>query len=254
MSTSAHKATTRPPVWQTHLNAADTELADYHQFLDPQLADLFVQPPKLMLDIGCAAGQFGALVKQKYPQTRVIGVELNKAAAAAARQKLDHVFEQKIEDIDFAEAGIAPGSIDAVILADVLEHLYDPWRVMLGLKQHLSADAQIIASIPNTRHLGLTMGLLDGGQWQYADRGLLDITHIRFFTLAQIKQLFAETGYRIERINCNIDPNFHNLLQQNMNKPSVSLRFGRVVLENISGEELRELCTWQFYVRARPLQ
>jgi len=253
MSSSASDPATRPPVWQTHLNAADTELADYHQFLNPQLADLFSRPPRLMLDVGCAAGQFGALVKQKYPGSRVIGVELNRAAAAAAREKLDHVFEQKVEDIDFAEAGVDPGSIDTVILADVLEHLYDPWRVMLDLKRHLSADAQVIASIPNTRHLGLSLGLLDHGQWQYADRGLLDITHIRFFTLAQIRQFFAETGYRVERIAFNVDPNFNDLLREHMTKPSVSLRFGRVVLENISGEELTELCTWQFFVRARPL-
>lgn len=241
------------PVWQTHLNVADADQTQYHNFLNPQLAELFAHPPRQMLDVGCAAGLFGALVKTRYPGARVIGVELNKAAADAARSRLDYVFEDKVEDIDLADAGVAPHSIDTVILADVLEHMYDPWRVMVGLKEHLTPDAQIIASIPNTRHLGLVLDLIDRGWWNYTERGLLDITHIRFFTLAQIHQFFAETGYKVERVAHNLDASLAKLYNEHKDKAATNLRFGRVVLENLSSAELAELCTWQFFVRARPV-
>lgn len=244
--------TTTPPVWQTHLNAEAAANTQYHNFLNPELADLFAHPPGVMLDIGCAAGLFGELVKKRYPGAKVVGVELNRAAAEAARTRLDYVFDRRIEEVDLAEAGILPGSVDTVIIADVLEHMYDPWQVMLRLKRELTPDAQVIASIPNTRNLGLTLGLLDGGQWRYAERGLLDITHIRFFTLAGIHEFFRETGYRIEHVASVLDPNFQPLYEKNKGNPRITLRAGRVVMENLTPQELAELCTWQFFVRARP--
>jgi O-antigen biosynthesis protein len=99
-----------------------------------------------MLDIGCASGLFGAFTKEKYPDARVVGIEVNRAAAASARDRIDYVLEGKIEDVDFASAGITPGSIDTVIAADVLEHMYDPWHVMVKLKKYLTPDAQFIAN------------------------------------------------------------------------------------------------------------
>lgn len=244
-------APANPPVWQTHLAIEEGAQAQYH-FLNPSLADLFDRPPKLMLDVGCATGMFGGFVKKKHPDARVIGIELNRAAAEAARQQLDYVFERKLDEIDLGEAGVAPGTIDTVIVADVLEHMYDPWHFMTGLKQHITPDAQIIASIPNTRNLGLLMDFAERGQWPYSDKGLLDITHIRFFTLREIHRFFTETGYKVERVAHNLDDNLKQLYQSNKDKPATTLRLGRIAFEQISPAELAELCTWQFFVRARP--
>lgn len=240
------------PVWKTHLQIEDAAEGEYHHFVNPQLMLLFAQPPRRMLDVGCAAGEFGALVKQQHPDCQVIGIELNRAAAEAARGKLDQVFDRRLEAIVAGADGIEPGSIDTVILADVLEHMYDPWRFMLALRPFLSADAQIIASIPNTRHLGLLLNLLDGGQWAYEARGLLDITHIRFFTLAQIQQFFHETDYRIENIQFNLDPQLSGVYNSQKDLPQAGVRFGRVAIERLQPRELAELCTWQFFLRARP--
>ncbi len=249
MSSTPHSP---PPVWQTHLNVSESAASKYHEFLNPSLRDMLSRPPRLMLDIGCASGLFGAFVKEKYPDTRVVGVELNRAAAQAARNRIDHVFEGKFEDIDLAAAGIERASIDTVIVADVLEHMYDPWRAMVSLKRMLAPDAQLIASIPNTRNLGLIAALADGGDWRYDERGLLDITHIRFFTLKGIRAFFSETGYRIEHVALNIDPNFAPLYKQNAGNPSISFEMGRLRFSNLSPHELAELCTWQFFVRAKP--
>ena len=241
-----------PFVWQTHLNADAKEQARYNNFVNPQLAELFARPPRLMLDIGCAAGLFGSLVKEKYPGTKVVGVELNRAAAEIARTRLDYVFNGNIEEIDLSQAGVVPGTVDTVVVADVLEHMYDPWKVMVRLKRELTRDAQVIASIPNIRNLGLVLGLLDGGHWRYAELGLLDITHIRFFTLEGIHEFFTQTGYRVGQVAHFLDPNLVSLRQQNMDKSQISLRAGRVALENLTPPELTELCTWQFFVRACP--
>lgn len=240
------------PLWQTHLDVEHAALDAYHEFVNPQLCAAFAFSPRLMLDVGCAAGGFGQLVKQQYPGARVVGVEINRAAAAAARQKLDVVFDQRIEDIDFAAAGFAEGAFDTVILADVLEHLYNPWQLLVDLRRRLAVDAQVIASIPNTRHLGLVLELLDHGIWRYAERGLLDITHLRFFTLASIGDLFEQTGYRLERVISNPDPNLLPLYEQAKSQSRSTLKLGRVTLENLSAQELADLVTWQYFVRARP--
>ncbi len=240
------------PVWQTHLDAAGSDESEYHNFANPRLLELFDHPPRVLLDVGCAAGQLGALVKQRHPGARVVGIELNRAAAASARQRIDFVLEGKFEDVDLAQAGIAPGALDTVVVADVLEHMYDPWRAMAALKRQLSPDAQVIASIPNTRNLGLMKNVFDGGTWRYEAGGLLDITHIRFFTLADIKAFFEQTGYRVEHVEYFLQAGLEQLYAQNKDKAQISVTIGRITLDQLTPQELAELCTWQFFVRARP--
>lgn len=238
--------------WQTCLDVQNTDGHIYQNHFNPALLDVLAHPPRTLLDIGCAAGLLGAAVKSRSPGCHTIGIEPNQATATLAAQKLDRVLCGKFEDFNLEAEGIAPGSIDTVVAADVLEHMYDPWRVMTGLKPYLTADAQLILSIPNTRHLGLIKGLMDDGLWPYAERGLLDITHIRFFTLREIAAFLQQTGYRMEFVNFFIDPNFEPFYNQNKDKPDIALRLGRITMEKLSQKELAELCTWQFFVRARP--
>jgi hypothetical protein len=110
----------------------------------------------------------------------------------------------------------------------------------------------VIASIPNVRNLWLAAELLLNGRWAYEARGLLDITHLRFFTLAEIRRLFAETGYRMERFNVNLDPRLADVYQANKGRDAVTLRVGRMLLESVTPNELAELCAAQFFVRAVP--
>lgn len=238
--------------WQTRLGVKHADTHRYHHF-NPTLLEALAHPPRILLDIGCASGQLGHAVKVEHPTCRTVGIEPDAASARLAAQNLDQVLCGKFEDLKLDAEGIALGSVDTVVAADVLEHMYDPWHVMTGLKPYLSNDAQIILSIPNTRNLGLMTALLDDGRWTYEEVGLLDITHIRFFTLREVDVLLTQTGYRMEHVNYIIEPRFEQFCAQAKDKAEINIRVGRISMERLTQKELAELCTWQFFIRARPV-
>lgn len=237
--------------WQTLLDVEAADASQYHNWARTPLFELFSHPPRRVLDIGCGAGATGQALKESYSGVEVFGVEVNHAAAQIAAGRIDHVLEGKFEDIDLEAAGIRPGSLDTVLVADVLEHLYDPWGVLVRLKKYLTPDAQVIASIPNTRNLVL-MDELSKGNWRYEPWGLLDVTHIRFFTLREIHRFFHETGYNVSQVRNNLDGRLVDVFNRYCNQPLIDLEFERMTLKNVTPDELGELCTIQFYVRAEP--
>jgi 2-polyprenyl-3-methyl-5-hydroxy-6-metoxy-1,4-benzoquinol methylase len=173
---------------------------------------------------------------------------MNRAAAQVASSKIDRVLVGKFEDFDLEREGIAKGTLDGVLLADVLEHMYNPWDVMVKLRPYMSPKGQLVLSIPNVRNLML-MDDLSKGKWTYAAAGLLDITHIRFFTLAEIVKFVAETGYRIVRAEHAIDGRLRDLWNQNqaITAPT-EINMDRMKLKDVTRDELLELCTIQFHL------
>ncbi|HEY9102737.1 glycosyltransferase [Chitinimonas sp.] len=236
-------------IWQELLDVEHMDATGYHDGRRPDLVEMFSNEPSLLLDIGCSAGGTGLAFKQKYPHAKVWGIELNQAAAAKAATRLDKVLCGKFEDFDLVLEGIEPGTLDAVIIADVLEHMYNPWDVLVRLKPLLSPKGQIVTSIPNTRNAGL-MEDLARGYWRYDAWGLLDITHIRFFTYKEIKRFFHETGYRITKAVNGIDPRLKNLYDIFAPKVPCDIDCGKMVLKGVTLEELGELCSIQFYTVA----
>jgi SAM-dependent methyltransferase len=241
------------PAWKTHLGDGIADGTVYESHFNPALLDSFAQAPRRLLDIGCAAGLLGREVRTRHPGCEVIGVEPHAATAAQAATRLTRVINKCLEDIDFDAEGIAPGSVDTLVAADVLEHMVDPWRAMLKLKPLLSADAQLIFSVPNVRFLPNLQRALDLGEWQYAERGILDVTHLRFFTLKSFTQLLAETGFRAEHVNYFIDPSMERFYADSVKQQPIRVGAGRLQLHGITPQELAELCTWQFFIRARAL-
>lgn len=234
------------PVWQTYLNVSDIEATGYHAHARSELFEHALHPPRVLLDIGCAAGATGAWAKRQYPGCVAYGIELNRAAANVASQVLDRVWIGKFEEIDFEKEGISKGSIDTVVVADVLEHMYNPWQVLVGLKPWLSPDAQILASIPNVRNLVLMQDLANG-YWKYEPEGLLDVTHIRFFTLKEVKKFFYETGFHLNHLVYGIDQRLTSFLTQHMDKGVIDVELGRTVIRSVGYEELKEMCSLQFF-------
>jgi len=241
-------------VWEELSNPlpieAQREEATYNHHPRVELLNLLNHAPRTVLDVGCAAGATGAELKRLYPQAVVHGVELSPASAAIAKTKLDRVLNVSIETMDFAAAGFAPKSIDVVFLPDVLEHLYDPWQSLARMKPFLSDDAQVLASIPNVRNLWL-IGELLAGKWDYLQEGLLDVTHIRFFTKKSVAELFEQTGYRIARWGANYDvrvPIGGVPVDGEFNIDTV-----KATLKGLTAYDVDELKTLQFLVDAAPV-
>lgn len=150
-----------------------------------------------VLDVGCGRGGFSETLKSER-QIHVTGIEHFPAAAAEARSRVDHLIETD------AEQGIAQldaASFDCLVFNDILEHLVDPWKVLNAARRLLTADGAVVASIPNMRYMPVLKDLVLKGEWQYQDAGVLDRTHLRFFTRSSMRQLFLSVGYHIRQID-----------------------------------------------------
>ena len=158
----------------------------------PEVRRLVSRRARRVLDVGCAAGELGQALKRRQG-AEVWGVEPNGEAAAAARRALDRVLEGTIED---ALCALPQGHFDSIVAADVMEHLVDPERVLRELSGKLTPSGEVIVSLPNVRHWSVLQELL-GGSWEYRDAGILDRTHLRFFTRKSALALFEKTGYAV---------------------------------------------------------
>ncbi|HMI99749.1 MAG TPA: methyltransferase domain-containing protein [Gaiellaceae bacterium] len=151
-----------------------------------------VPPATRVLEFGCATGYMSEVLKNRLGCT-VTGVEIDPEAAALAEQHCDRVIVGDAEKIDYATE-LAGEEFDVVLFADVLEHLKKPGDVLRRIRPFIAENGVIIASIPNIAHGSVRLALL-GGEFRYRDWGLLDDTHLRFFTRASIQDLFEETGF-----------------------------------------------------------
>lgn len=145
-----------------------------------------------LLDIGCGRGGFGGHLKSKL-NVEVHGVELNAAAAQHARSRLDEVFEL---DLERNPHELPTGRYDVVTFLDVLEHLQDPWSMLRRAHAWLKPGGTVIASLPNLRYYPVFKDLVLTNRFEYQENGVLDRTHLRFFTVSSVERLFGDTGYR----------------------------------------------------------
>lgn len=169
----------------------------YYQGKRPEMLAFIPPNANRFLELGCGAGGFGGLLRDTRNGAHIIGVEVHPESAVEARKLLDHVIEQSVE---IALESIPAGSIDCVICNDVLEHLVDPWAVLRQIKTVLAPQGSVVSSIPNVRHFPVFKNYAFDGSWQYEKWGVLDRTHLRFFTKSSIDLLFSETGFRVSRI------------------------------------------------------
>ena len=192
------------PAWQTHL-ATDAAVDDeYHATPRAEIASFLDAPPGIVVDVGCGTGATGGLIRRKFPGTRVIGIERNARAAALAREHLDEVVCADLADVRLHEH-LDGRPVGALLLLDVLEHLADPWRALLAMRSWLAPTTRVLASVPNLRNLPTLAQLAPGGI-DYDARGVLDVTHLRFFTRLTLRRLFEETGYEVVAIEALLHP------------------------------------------------
>jgi len=148
---------------------------------------------KKIMDVGCGNGAFAAIVKQKN-QAEVWGIELMEEEAKIAETVLDKVFvgpcEQFIQDLP-------EGYFDVIYFNDVLEHLADPYTVLDILKSKLAKGGVVISSIPNVRFYRTFAKVVFLKDWKYDEFGIMDKTHLRFFTGKSIKRMYEDLNYNV---------------------------------------------------------
>lgn len=155
-----------------------------------------------VLDIGCSTGTCGEQIKRKNNNVEVVGIEFDEQMAKVAKKKLDKVIVGGIENINLADY-FPPDYFDCMIFADILEHLKNPWAILKNTARFLNDSGVVITSIPNVRHYSTIISLIFKGYWPYRERGIHDRTHLRFFALRNIKELFQYAHLSIERIDRN---------------------------------------------------
>lgn len=172
-----------------NLCMADT----YFEGLNEDLLALLPQSAGRVLDVGCGTGRLGEAIKAGAPGTVVHGLDRAAVPLAEAAARLDRVFEA---DLDVGLPELA-GPYDAILCGDVLEHLADPWTRLEDLTALLAPGGCVVASLPNVRHYAVVRDLLFRGRFRYRDKGILDRTHLRFFTLDSMRDLLAQAGLEI---------------------------------------------------------
>lgn len=165
----------------------------YYEGAREDMLKYIPQNTKKTLEFGCGFGRFSALVKERF-DAESWAVEINKEAAQVAAKKLDKVIN-----------GDAPRSLDKIpnnyfdyiIFSDILEHLVYPYSLLCPVEAKLVEKGVIIASLPNIRYYRAFIDFVIHGNWDYKDHGILDKTHLRFFTRKSIIKMFNQLGFEI---------------------------------------------------------
>lgn len=175
--------------WNVHLNYSFFKRTDLLALLSDSR-----ETPLKVLEVGCACGATLLDLKNRYPFSELHGIELDQGPWEIASLFFP-VTQGNVETtLDYPE-----GFFDYILFGDVLEHLHQPEYVLENMKRHLKPKGAILASIPNVMHISVVSDLLNG-LWTYQDSGILDRTHLRFFTRVEILRMFLRAGYNVEEI------------------------------------------------------
>jgi 2-polyprenyl-3-methyl-5-hydroxy-6-metoxy-1,4-benzoquinol methylase len=174
---------------------------NYYELFRPEIFQLVPGNTRNFLDIGCGFGSLGSQVRESYG-SRTIGIEFNSEATIFLNERLDKHFIADIETFDFSQLDM---DFDCIVLADILEHLVDPWKTLSNVKSHLADTGVMIVSIPNIRNLNVIGALILKGVWSYQDSGILDRTHLRFFTKQTMISMFEDLDLEVVEQARNID-------------------------------------------------
>lgn len=170
--------------------------SDYYLRDRLEMLRFIPETARKVLDAGCGAGLFGQEIKQKL-NAEVWGIEIDEKAASVARNKIDNLLAGDINNL----LGDLPDAyFDCIVFNDLLEHLPDPFTVLNRIKAKLGKGGVVVCSIPNIRYFKILKELLIKKQWKYQDSGILDKTHLRFFTERSIIDMFKGLSYEILKI------------------------------------------------------
>jgi 2-polyprenyl-3-methyl-5-hydroxy-6-metoxy-1,4-benzoquinol methylase len=190
------------------------------------------------LDVGCSEGGFSVSLRAALgPDARLVGIEAVPESATVARER--SLFDEVVTGYFPAALEGRTERFDLISFTDVLEHIYDPRDVLVQAKDFLTPDGAVLACLPNIQYAPIVWQLIRG-RWDYTEQGILDRTHVRFFTRATMVELFLSAGYRVDLVQ-----GVNNIIKD---KPAVG-RGHRRKLRHLLGP-----AQWiQFVIVARPL-
>lgn len=172
--------------------AASFKGVEVYENVNPRILELYAGEG-VVLDVGCGSGALGAALKRVNPAAEVHGWDLSPQAGERARQRLDAFH---CVDLDAGPLPELSRPYQLVILGDVLEHLKRPDLLLVSLKRYLAPGGKLIVSVPNIANFGIRWRLLLG-RFDYTETGIMDRTHLRFFTCRTIDELAERAGYRV---------------------------------------------------------
>ncbi len=168
----------------------------YYSNTRQEMFDFIPKGAKKILEGGCGEGVFAGDLK-KHLNAEVWGLELDPDSAAIAEKKIDKVL---VGDLSDTITALPEKYFDCIIFNDVLEHLVNPYEILNKLKNNLAPDGVIVCSIPNVRYWRVFKKYVFGKHWKYEDNGVMDKTHLRFFTKRSIYDMFETLNYEIVQI------------------------------------------------------
>jgi 2-polyprenyl-3-methyl-5-hydroxy-6-metoxy-1,4-benzoquinol methylase len=222
----------------------DARDAFYFDFARPELLALVPAAARRVLDVGCGAGRLGEALKARQ-QAEVVGVECDPRAARAAAARLDRVLAC---DVEREETDFTPGTFDAAVCGDVLEHLREPGHFLRRLRDWLRPGGVLVVSVPNVRHHSVVNGLL-AGNWTYEAAGLLDRTHLRFFTRRTAVDLLELAGFRVRDVKVVPGPGHREWEAAGR---AGEVRAGGLHVRGLAPEEAEEFYAYQYLITAGP--
>lgn len=166
-----------------------------HEFHNPDLLDLIPATARALIEVGCSSGALAREFKKVNPSCNYLGIDVEESYLELARRYCDEVLLWDIEQGD-DQFFKSHGDRDCWIFGDALEHLKDPWGVLKRIQPNLAKGGCVVACIPNAQHWSVVARLAIG-DFRYEDSGLLDRTHLRWFTRQTIIDLFGGAGFQI---------------------------------------------------------
>jgi 2-polyprenyl-3-methyl-5-hydroxy-6-metoxy-1,4-benzoquinol methylase len=166
-----------------------------HEAHNPDLLSFIPSTSMRLIEVGCSSGALAREFKKISPHCHYTGIEIDPDYAKLSERHCD---ESLVMDIESATDAFWRSTVqcDCWVFGDSLEHLKDPWRILRAIRQHMREDCVIVACIPNVQHWSVQMRLASGG-FRYESSGLLDKTHLRWFTRATILEMFEDCGFSV---------------------------------------------------------
>ncbi|MFF4788618.1 class I SAM-dependent methyltransferase [Streptomyces sp. NPDC001276] len=227
------------------LSSDSVDASQYFSHPRPEIVQVVPEAACSILELGCAAGAMGSAIKKRQ-NCSYIGIEINSEAASMAACSLDAVL---VGDVETGPLPFPDQSIDCIICADIIEHLADPWQILRELRRIIQPGGTVVVSVPNIQNVDIVQALVNG-RWDYLDAGILDRTHLRFFTRSTFEESLIHAGFTVTGCNFTMLPQ-HASLVDFSNPASKRIKAGKLIFEDLNQAELMGLAAYQWIFSAK---